>query len=88
MGFASRKRIRISDLNSEQFEAYVEKLDQQDSLMKKKAKSDKSVEVLAEPPKNSEDDDDNGIFKIALTEGDFHLTGQDDNNNQKGMAIF
>ena len=96
MGFGSRKRIRISDLNSEQFQAYVERLDEKDAALRKTKKVKavvegddhdepvaEEVEVVEEPKHNS---DDNGIFNIGLTEDDFVAPSQDNNNNQKGMT--
>ena len=90
MGFGggesgSRKRIRISDLNTEQFQAYVERLDDAKTSAKKSKPEVTVTEEQLEVAKDTPIVETSGIFNISLTEEDF-VSPQDDNNNSNGMV--
>jgi len=72
---SNKKRLRFSDLNPEQFRAYVEKLDEDDGETKKRVKCDDSA-----------NEENNNIFNIALTDAD--LASPKDDLKQKGFVFI
>lgn len=78
MGLSGQKRVRFSDLNQEQFSAYVETLGEKNEENRKKRKMAKKAVTFEQKEKDEKEDEkvasDEGsgdLFSIGLTQADF-----------------
>lgn len=98
MGLSGQKRVRFSDLNQEQFSAYVETLGEKNEENKenrKKRKMAKKAVTFEQKEKDEKDEDqktasDEGsgdLFSIGLTQADFASPKEEEEAEEKSKGI-
>lgn len=91
MGLSGQKRVRFSDLNQEQFSAYVETLGEKNEENRKKRKvlkkavtfEQKEKDEKEEDQKTASDEGSGDLFSIGLTQADFASPKEEEEAEEK-----
>ena len=95
MGLSGQKRVRFSDLNQEQFSAYVETLGEKNEENKENRKKRKIKKISFEQEKVVEEEDEKktdeegsgDLFSIGLTQADFASPKEEEEAEEKSKGI-